>query len=68
LVEKGKLIVQNNLQRKEQVMDSTKFGLKNIETRYRFFTQRSISISETNTHFSVAIPLLLPDHPIKTQA
>jgi len=67
-VEGENLVVKNNLQRKEQVMDSTKFGLKNIETRYRFFTQRSISISETNTHFSVAIPLLLPDHPIKTQA
>lgn len=60
-VEADNLVVRNNLQRKEQVMDSTKFGLQNIETRYRFFTQRSISIKETNTHFSVTIPLLLND-------
>ena len=67
-VEGENLVVKNNLQRKEQVMDSTKFGLKNIETRYRFFTQRSISIKETNTHFSVAIPLLSSDHSIKINA
>ncbi len=63
-IEDGNLVVKNNLQRKEQVMTSTKFGLKNIETRYRFFTQRSISIKETKTHFSVAIPLLSPDPSI----
>lgn len=65
-VEHETLIVRNNLQLKEQVMDSTKFGLKNIETRYRFFTQQSISVRETNTHFSVAIPLLSIDHPAKS--
>jgi len=66
-IEDENLIVRNNLQRKEQVMTSTKFGLKNIETRYRFFTQRSISIKENNTHFSVAIPLLSTDPSITTQ-
>ena len=60
-VENNDLVVRNNLQRKEQVMDSTKFGLENIETRYRFFTQRSISIKETDHHFSVTIPLLIKD-------
>lgn len=64
-VEKDSLVIRNNLQLKEQVMDSTKFGLKNIETRYRFFTQRSILVTETNTHFSVAIPLLPTDQPTK---
>ncbi len=60
-LERDNLVVRNNLQLKEQIMDSTKFGLKNIETRYRFFTQQSISVRETNTHFSVAIPLLSTD-------
>ncbi len=60
-VEGDNLVVRNNLQRKEQVMDSTKFGLENIETRYRFFTQRSINIKKTNDHFSVTIPLLMND-------
>lgn len=57
-VEHGKLIVRNNLQRKEQVMDSTKVGLENIKTRYRFFTEETVEINEANQYFTVAIPLL----------
>lgn len=55
----GKLIVRNNLQRKEQVMDSTKVGLENIKTRYRFFTEETVDITEDEQYFSVAIPLLI---------
>jgi len=55
----GKLIVRNNLQRKEQVMDSTKVGLENIKTRYRFFTEENVDIVEDEQYFSVAIPLLI---------
>lgn len=55
----GKLIVRNNLQRKEQVMDSTKVGLENIKTRYRFFTEETVDVTEDGQYFSVAIPLLI---------
>jgi len=58
-VRNGKLIVRNNLQRKEQVMDSTKVGLENIKTRYRFFTEEAVDIVEDEQHFCVAIPLLV---------
>lgn len=55
----GKLVVRNNLQRKEQVMDSTKVGLENIKTRYRFFTEEVVDIKEEEQYFSVSIPLLI---------
>ena len=57
--EKGKLVVRNNLQRKEQVMDSTKVGLENIQTRYRFFTEETVEVREDEQFFIVAIPLLV---------
>ncbi len=53
-----KLIVQNNLQRKEQVMHSTKVGLENIKTRYQYFTKETVQIEETSAHFMVHIPLI----------
>ncbi|MEM6317765.1 MAG: histidine kinase [Bacteroidota bacterium] len=58
-VENGKLVVRNNLQRKEQIMDSTKVGLQNIKTRYQFFTEESVCVEESNQFFTVAIPLLV---------
>lgn len=57
-VEGNKLVVQNNLQRKEQVMHSTKVGLENIKTRYQYFTKETITITETADYFMVHIPLI----------
>ena len=54
----NKLEVKNNLQRKAQVMPSTKVGLNNIRSRYGFFTDKTVDVKETDTTFSVAIPLL----------
>ena len=59
LVKNGKLLIRNNLQRKEQVMNSTKVGLENIKTRYRFFTEETVDIKENEQYFAVAIPLLI---------
>ncbi len=53
-----KLQVRNNLQRKQQVMHSTKVGLENIKTRYRLFTKQSVDISETEDFFEVSLPLV----------
>jgi len=54
----GKLVVRNNLQRKNQVMHSTKVGLDNIRRRYQFFSEERVEVSEDGQFFTVAIPLL----------
>lgn len=58
LNQQGKLLVRNNLQRKQQVMHSTKVGLENIKTRYRLFTEQTVDVMETEEHFMVALPLI----------
>jgi len=40
-------------------MDSTKVGLENIKTRYRFFTEETVDIKENEQYFAVTIPLLI---------
>ena len=54
------IIVQNNLQRKRQVIHSTKVGLSNLQKRYQFFSKHPLSIGEEDGRFVVAIPLLNP--------
>jgi len=56
--EEGKLIVQNNLQKKKQIKDSTKFGLDNIKNRYRFFSNEAVDVIATSTSFIVSLPLI----------
>jgi len=53
-----KLIVKNNLQKKNQVSSSTKMGLENIKNRYQFFTDQSVDVIVTNDSFIVALPLI----------
>lgn len=58
-VENGeKLIVKNNLQKKNQVVHSTKAGLQNIQNRYKFLTKESVDIMETSSAFIVALPII----------
>jgi len=57
-LEAERLVVQNNLQRKEQVMDSTKVGLENITTRYQYFTKQVVKVIETDDLFTVKIPII----------
>lgn len=54
----GKLIVENNLQKKKQIKDSTKFGLDNIKNRYRFFSNEAVDVIATSTSFIVSLPLI----------
>lgn len=54
----GKLIVENNLQKKKQIKDSTKFGLDNIKNRYRFFSEEAVDVIATSTSFIVTLPLI----------
>ena len=55
------LVVSNNLQRKNQVIHSTRVGLENISKRYRYFTDQEIDVREDETEFTVAIPLIHPN-------
>lgn len=52
------LIVENNLQLRSTVENGSGTGLKNIRSRYQFFTDREPEIVATDTLFSVKIPLL----------
>ena len=53
-----KLIVKNNLQKKNQIATSTKLGLENIKSRYHFFTEQPVDVITTTESFIVALPLI----------
>ena len=55
---KGRLVVENTLQRKRLRVDSTGVGLSNIETKYRLLDQPAPRVEERNGWFRVTIPLL----------
>jgi hypothetical protein len=57
-VEKDKLIIRNNLQKKNQVMNSTKAGLQNIKNRYSFFSDKKVEVLSTSEYFIVMLPLM----------
>jgi hypothetical protein len=54
-----KLVVRNNLQKKTQLNDSSKIGLKNLNERSRLILNREIEIQETDDEFVVKIPVKL---------
>jgi len=57
-IHQPKLIVKNNLQKKNQVATSTKLGLENIKNRYQFFTDQPVDVITTTESFIVALPLI----------
>jgi len=54
----GSIVVANSLREKEQKEESTQIGLKNIQNRYRFLTDREVVIEKNSDEFRVKIPLL----------
>ncbi|MES1198231.1 MAG: histidine kinase [Chitinophagaceae bacterium] len=56
----GKLIVSNNLQRKDRMVSSNKVGLTNIVKKYRLMKQEEISIRDDGKEFAVVVPLIQP--------
>jgi len=52
------LFVENNLQPKGMVRDSSKFGLKNIKSRYSYLTEKELITKKENGRFIVELPLL----------
>ena len=52
------VVVNNKIQAKSTKLPSTKVGLKNIEKRYALITDKTVTIVNDGTHFSVSLPLL----------
>lgn len=61
--EKDYLIVRNNLQLKNQQMESTGTGLNNIRERYRLLLNAPVEIIQNDQHYTVRIPLSAHDTP-----
>lgn len=58
-VEGDTLVVKNNLQKKQQNIDSNGIGLNNIVHRYGFITDRKVEITEDGANFIVSLPLIV---------
>ncbi len=56
--EESYLIVENDLQKKENKEYSSNVGLKNIQSRYAFLTNNKVEVLETEQTFKVKIPLI----------
>lgn len=56
--EDGYVVVENNLQKKDQQYASTKMGLENIRSRYQLLIHKDISVKETSDKFIVRLPLI----------
>lgn len=57
-VEEEFLVVKNNLQKKNQEFVSTKVGLTNIRSRYKFMTDTDVIVQETENEFIVKLPII----------
>ena len=56
--EEGRLVVTNNRQKKAAMMGSHKMGLHNISTKYRLLKEGEVEVTQTDTEFRVAVPLI----------
>ncbi len=61
MTEEGDLLVQNNLQKKQLAVSSTKMGLQNIKSRYQMLTRKEVQVWEDENSFNVIIPLIRID-------
>lgn len=52
------LIVENNLQVREQFQESTGIGLSNIAQRFSLLSERAISIEKSENTFAIKLPIL----------
>ncbi|NOR86518.1 MAG: hypothetical protein GQ527_02800 [Bacteroidales bacterium] len=57
-LEENILVVKNKLQPKDTKEYSNEMGLKNIENRYAFLTDRAVEVIEDRQEFIVKIPLI----------
>ena len=57
-LEQDYIVVKNNLQKKNNVADSTGVGLENIKSRYKFLSDKEVIIKQDNDFFIVKIPII----------
>lgn len=57
-LEGTQMVVQNALREKRSIRHSSKIGLRNLDERFKMLTGKSISTKKTETHFSIALPLV----------
>lgn len=53
------LCIENNLQVREQIKESSGIGLANIVQRYSLLTKRNVFIEKSEDYFKVKLPMLL---------
>jgi LytS/YehU family sensor histidine kinase len=56
--ENGYLVLRNNLQKKNFVETSNKQGLVNLQSLYRYLSNKPIHIQEDEKYFTIKIPLI----------
>ena len=56
--ENGILIIENNLQAREQVKESAGIGISNIVQRYSLLTKQNVFIEKSEDFFKVKLPIL----------
>ena len=54
------IVIDNNLQKKNDPTIQNGMGLKNIKNRYKLLSEKEMVIEETDTKFSLMFPLLEP--------
>ncbi len=52
------VVVENSLLSKPEIKTSTKVGLENLKSRYRFLTEKKVSVEKRLKYFVVKVPLL----------
>lgn len=62
----NKMVVNNNLQRKQLVKASTRIGLTNIQAKYSLMKQKGFQIVEGKDNFMVVLPLVWNDNKEET--
>lgn len=53
------LTIENNIQARSNLSESSKTGLSNIQSRYSYFTNKKIEIFNDGKSFKVTLPLML---------
>jgi sensor histidine kinase YesM len=58
--------VKNNMKPKIMTSGSSKIGLKNIQLRYNYLSDKKVVIDKTDKHFIIKIPLLTKENETST--
>ena len=56
--ENDSLVIENPILSRSNISESTKTGIKNIEQRYLFFTDKKVIVSNNGKIFKVILPLI----------